>query len=137
MALDAILDTRFFFSFYNPEDEDIRVWTNRIVQSVSKGTSRFGVSVVTVFELYKVMGRIIGMDAVKIRVRSIKSAGIVLLPVSEEISERAGLLSLKYNVPMADALIAATAIEYAHGVVITDDKHFKKMDGVRVRWLGI
>lgn len=136
MALKIILDTRFYFSYYNPENSEISAWSKRIVQGVLRGRFKAASSVVTITELYATMGRLIGMDVVKLRIASIKSLQISFIPVTEEISNVAGEIALRIpKVPLADAIIAATALTYANGNVITDDEHFKLIRGIKTKWL--
>lgn len=135
MALDAILDTRFYFSYYNPEDENVAKWTKRIVQLASRGAIRLGSSIVTITELYRTMEKLIGVKTVEMRIKSARAFNIIFIPVTEEVAKKAGLISLKARVPIADAIIAATALIYAKGIVITDDEHFELIKGVKLKWL--
>ncbi len=50
-----------------------------------------------------------------------------VIPLSESISLLAADLSLKYSLPMADAIVYATAME-ENCKVITSDAHFKGLD---------
>jgi len=135
VALDAILDTRFYFSYYNPEDDSVAKWTKKIVQLASRSAIRLGSSVVAITELYRTMGKLIGVKTVEMRIRSVKAFNITFIPVTEEVAKKAGLMSLKARVPIADAVIAVTALIYAKGIVITDDKHFELMEGLKPKWL--
>jgi len=136
MALKVILDTRFFFSYYNPEDENIGGWSRKIVEKISKGDIEAFSSTITVTELYNTMGRVIGKDVVKLRILSMKQSNISFIPLDEEIAHLAGMIALKIaRIPLADAIIAATALIHAGGVVLTDDEHFKLIKGIRIRWL--
>lgn len=136
MALKAILDTRFYFSYYNPENKEIATWSKRIIQKISKAQIEAASSTVTVTELYNTMGKILGIDAIKIRIASIKSSNINIIPVTEDIAELAGKTTLDTSkIPLADAIIAATALIHAKGVVVTDDEHFKTIKDIKVKWV--
>ena len=52
-----------------------------------------------------------------------------IVPLSEEIALLAAELSLKHNLPMADAIVHATAMKEACPVV-TSDPHFKGLEDV-------
>ncbi len=137
MALTAILDTRFYFSYYNPESEAVLKWAKDFIRRVIRGEIRAASSVITIIELYRTMGRVIGKEAMSIRISSIKAANIGFIPITEEIAKIAGEIVLKNpKVPIADAIIAATAIKYSRGVVVTDDPHFNSIKGVKSLWLG-
>jgi toxin FitB len=52
-----------------------------------------------------------------------------VIPLHESIAFLAADLSLKYSLPMADAIVYATAVEEKCRVV-TSDMHFKGLDNV-------
>jgi predicted nucleic acid-binding protein len=77
----------------------------------------------------------VGLETVRVRIDSARNAGIEFIPPSEEIARRAGEILLNVtDLPIADALIASTAIHHADGRVYTDDPHFNKVPGIRVVW---
>jgi len=136
MALKVILDTRFYFSYYNPESRKIADWSKSVVQKISKGQITAASSTITITELYNTIGKILGTDAIKLRVASAKSSNINIIPVTENIAELAGKITLNTpKIPLADATIAATALIHAKGVVVTDNEHFKTIKGIKVKWL--
>ncbi|MCW3993673.1 MAG: PIN domain-containing protein [Candidatus Bathyarchaeota archaeon] len=136
MALKVILDTRFYFSYYNPENKKIADWSKRVIQKISKGQIKAASSTITITELYNTMGRILGTDAIKIRIASAKGSNIKIIPVTEDIAELAGKITLNTpKIPLADAIIAATAIIHAKGIAVTDDEHFKTIKDIKVKWL--
>src|SRR5713226_6377999 len=118
MALTACLDTRFFFAYV---DENMS-WTRKIVDQTKHVGSRVICSTASITELLRFMGASVGLETTKLRIASMKSAGILFIPVSEEISSVAGELALRdRELPLADALIAATALEQTDGRLYTDD----------------
>lgn len=130
--MKACLDTRFYFAHYS---KDAPSWTKKVVADSRAGSSYLVSSTVTVTELVSTMTLSVGLDAVRIRINSAKDAGIGLIPPSEEIAGYAGELMLSdHELPMADAIIAATAIVHSGGRVYTDDSHFEKLQGVHVVW---
>lgn len=52
-----------------------------------------------------------------------------IIPLSESIALFAADLSLKHSLPMADAIIYATALE-KNCKVVTSDTHFRELSGV-------
>lgn len=54
-----------------------------------------------------------------------------VIPLSESIALLAADLSLKYSLPMADAIVYATAME-ENCKVITSDAHFKGLDDAAI-----
>jgi predicted nucleic acid-binding protein len=132
MAIVACLDTRFFFAHAQKQEQH---WTNRIFDQARLSESRIVSSTITITELLSVMGKEVGVETVRHRINSAKTAGVQFIPVLEEISLTAGELGLRNpDVPLADAIIAATALKIAGGRVYTDDAHFASISGIRTFW---
>ena len=53
----------------------------------------------------------------------------MVVPLSEEIALSAAEIGLKYTLPMADAIVYATALR-AKCLIVTSDPHFKGLEGV-------
>ncbi len=131
MALVACLDTRFFFAHAQEESS----WTSRVVGRARLPGSRIVSSTITIAELLSAMGAAVGAETVHLRIKSAKRAGIGFVAASEEIAATAGEMTLKdRELPLADAVIAATALAHTGGRVYTDDPHFNKTPGIHVLW---
>src|SRR5712692_4374047 len=131
MALVACLDTRFYFAHALEKSP----WMDRILDQSRLSGSRIVSSTVTIAELLSNMGSKIGVETVQLRVRSAKNHGVVFMPVSEDIAARAGEIVLRTrNLPLADAIIAATALDLVQGRVCTDDPHFASIPGIQPFW---
>jgi predicted nucleic acid-binding protein len=92
-------------------------------------------STITITELLSEMAPAVGLEAVQHRITSAKAAGIGFVPPSETIASRAGEISLKdKTLPIADAILAATALDKTQGRVYTDDPHFGKIRGIHAIW---
>ncbi len=86
------------------------------------------VPAITLFEVYKVVCRQRGADAAIQAVALMKQGNEVALDASLAI--QAAQLSLEHRLPMADAIILATA--YAHQARLwTQDDDFEGLPGVR------
>jgi predicted nucleic acid-binding protein len=136
MALDAILDTRFIFSFLAPESERVASWTRSTMLKVKTGKTRLGCSVISTVEFYSVTAHPLKREEAAVRLYSLEASGIRFLEVDREIAEIAGTIRRASPVvPIGDALIAATALSHARGRVLSDDPHFKRIKGIKVLWL--
>lgn len=92
-------------------------------------------STITIAELLSAMGAAVGAETVHLRIKSARTAGIGFVPPSEDMAATAGEMILKdRELPLADAIIAATALDQADGRVYTDDPHFKRIPGIRTVW---
>ena len=131
MALIGCLDTRFYFA----HAEDQASWTKKIVSEASQRGSLVISSTITIAELLSAMGADVGLETTALRINSARLAGVNFIPLSEKIASSAGEMVLKNNdLPLADAVIAATAQDLTHGRVYTDDSHFQKITGIRTLW---
>jgi len=136
MALDAILDTQFYFSYFSPDDEKVGTWAKSLIARVRSGRLRLASSVITRTELLSTMGRIIGEDATRNRISAIQGEGIPFLDIREGEADLAGEFAMRNpDIPVADCLIAATSVMQAKGVIVSRDAHFSKLTGIRVKWL--
>lgn len=105
-------------------------------RNARSAVSTFSASCITIAELYENMGRIVGRDVVRLRISSMKDSGIEFVPIDAEIAEIAGDLKLNFgDLPMADAIIAATARQLADGRLISDDDHFRSMKNLKLSWI--
>ena len=57
------------------------------------------------------------------------------LPVDRHVAERAGRIRRETQIRIADALIAATALEHGLGLATRNRRHFDLVRGVRIRAL--
>jgi predicted nucleic acid-binding protein len=131
MAIVGCLDTRFYFA----HAEDKASWTRRVVSEAGQHGSLIVSSTITIPELLSAMGGTVGLETARLRINSAKLAGVNFIPLSEKIASHAGEMILKANdLPLADAVIAATALDLTRGRVYTDDPHFQKITGIRTIW---
>ncbi len=86
------------------------------------------VPTVTLYEVYKVVLRESSENAALQAVAAMQKGTVADLTL--KLAMVAGKLSLRHALPMADAIILATA--QAHGATLwTQDSHFKGIDGVK------
>ena len=57
------------------------------------------------------------------------------LPIGRAVAERGGRIKRDADIPMPDALIAATALEYRLAVATRNLRHFRAVRGLRLRSL--
>ncbi len=117
-------------------DTDILIWylrgnenaSNAVVDSIP-----FKVSIVTYMELLQGMRNKHEMEKMK---GAFNKMGIEIIPISESISRRAARLveeyTLSHSMEMADALIAATCIEYGQTLFTANDKHYRMINELSI-----
>jgi predicted nucleic acid-binding protein len=57
------------------------------------------------------------------------------LPIGRDVAERAGRIRRETQIRIADALIAATALEHGLGLATRNRRHFELVRGLRLRAL--
>ena len=58
----------------------------------------------------------------------------MIVPVDNQIAEVSAEFRQKYNLPMGDSLIAATAF-VLNAICISDDFHFQQIKEIKTVWL--
>lgn len=79
------------------------------------------ISAVTLTELVKILG----VKVYKKKIDQLISSNLRIIDVSQLIAIRAGELRLKYDIPTADSMIAATGVVENIRHILTDDDHFE------------
>lgn len=116
-------------------DADIFIWNWRGQEGAALllADSPFAVSAVTYMEL--VQGMRNRREFAKLRA-DLKLWQVRLLPVTELISARAVALVerhfLPHHVQLADALVAATALQHDLVLVSSNSKHFRPIHGLQL-----
>lgn len=82
---------------------------------------------IVVYEVYKKIKRDRGEEPALLAVAQLEESEIVSL--TQSISLLAADLSLEHQIPMADAIVYATA-KTRQAKLITSDNHFEKLDNV-------
>jgi toxin FitB len=92
-----------------------------------KDPSQIVTPTVVIYEVYKKIKRERTEEEALLAVSLMKKTTIV--PLEESIALLAADLSLKFSLPMADAMVYATAIE-KNAQLITGDAHFNNLEKV-------
>jgi len=124
-----LYDTRFIAASYYPKDDDEAA---KIRKELSSNLSRY-ISSVTVYELYKLTLEAEDRETADLRTELLKR-DFTITNLDWKIGREAALLWKKYRIPMADATVAATALQL-RAICVTNDPHFTKMKEIRSRWV--
>lgn len=95
----------------------------------SRKTSNLYISLISIAEIYS------GKDILDFKKRENINEFLdkfYKITVNEEISKNAGLLRLNYKIPMADALIAASAFSFGLILATKNLKHFANIKNLKV-----
>ena len=118
-------------------DTDVIIWNlrgNEIAAALLDDSPRFSISAVSYMELIQ------GLRD-KNELRTLRQAlhfwQAEICAIDESICSRAIYLveqyALSHNLGMADALIAATALDLGKPLVTANDKHYRHIDGLEVQ----
>jgi predicted nucleic acid-binding protein len=125
----VVYDTRFIAAIYYPKD---RHEAAGIRAELASTLSRY-VSSLTVYEIYKLSLETEGKQTADLRADLLRQ-DFTIVNVDWELAKKAAMVWKKHHVPMADAVIAATAM-HLKAFCITNDEHFLKMKELETRWV--
>jgi len=122
-------DTGFFVEHYYSGDTSVTRSTTREIRRERDKA----VSSIVVHEVYRLTLQKEGRKVAQLR------AGLVgkdfeVIPVDEALAVTSAEIRQEYAVPMADSIIAATAVSLRAGCV-TDDPHIQRIRGIKTRWI--
>lgn len=122
-------DTRFFIEHYYSKDPKVTgSTTSEIRQEKDKA-----ISSVVIHEVYRLTLQKEGRQAASLRAE-LMSKDFSVMPVDRELAVVSAELRQEYRIPMADSIIAATAISLK-AVCVTDDPHISRIREVKTRWI--
>lgn len=116
-----VLDTKPLIKFFKGEPGGQHV--QRILRSVESGRIQGFVSAITLTELQYLYSRI-DQKLAEERVEQVRSA-LQVVPIEANVAIEAGRIKSRAPVPIADAMIAATAI-LLNALLISDDPDFER-----------
>jgi predicted nucleic acid-binding protein len=125
----AVYDTTFLAALYYSKDQEER---SRIGRELAGRHSKY-ISAVTIYEVYKLSIQADGKEVADLRV-SLLEKDFRIVSVGSKISREAALIWHKHRVPMADAMIAATA-KTLNAECVTNDEHLTSMKELKARWV--
>jgi predicted nucleic acid-binding protein len=115
-------------------DTDVLIWASRGNEKAARlidSSPDRALAIVSLMEL--VQGARSRLEVRQIQ-QSLRRLGFQILPLSETIGSTAAALieehSLAHGIEVADALIAATAIESGHPLCSGNAKHFRPIRGL-------
>lgn len=133
--MKAVIDTRFLLVHFISENEQTRKWTKTTLQTLQKEPNLGIIPTIVIHEFYKFEFENFGKNVADIRLNAILKSRLETANIDPTTAVTAAKLRCKYaDLPTADAIIAATAIETSSEYVLTDDKHIKQIKETKTRW---
>ena len=129
-----ILDTRFFNAHYGSGDTSTWGKTREKLSRLRR-ERRGRIPSIVVAEVAHILCVEAGRREALAQVRAMEQYGLEVVALDSGIASAAGILKCMHrDLPIADCIIAATALQ-AGGCVVTDDPHFRRIEGLRVTWI--
>ena len=132
--MKEILDTRFLIEHFFSDQPRVLESARAKLRKLRR-TKTGVLPTLVLTEFFDQVCRHAGSREASEKCESLIVSGLEILPLTSEIALAAGDIRCGHrNVPIADCIIAATALLLA-GRVVTDDPHFSRMRGLRTTWL--
>ncbi|MDG6990666.1 MAG: PIN domain-containing protein [Nitrososphaerota archaeon] len=119
-------DTRYFWAVLTAKDREATIKLKALFDRSKPAYT----SSVCLFEVYKLTLASEGKDVAELRTATIER-DFQVVAVDAEIAREGAVLAHRLQVPMADAMIMATA-KRLHLACVTDDPHFTEVKRVWV-----
>jgi predicted nucleic acid-binding protein len=125
----AVFDTRFFIeAYYSPSGVQLK----KLSEKMKSTKARF-ISSIVIHEVYQLTLRKDGRETAKLRTLLLEQ-DYEVIDVNADIAKASAELRLKYNMSLADSIIAATALSLKASCV-SDDPHFKAVREIKTDWI--
>jgi predicted nucleic acid-binding protein len=124
----AVYDTRFFVKYFYSKDK-------RTLQKTRTDRNRREryVSTNALHEIYRLVLMLEELETAKLRKATIEQE-FKTIPVDSKIAETSAELRHKYNLSMADSMIAATTATLG-AQCTSDDPHFLSIKEIKTKWI--
>ncbi|MGB9741495.1 MAG: PIN domain-containing protein [Candidatus Bathyarchaeia archaeon] len=124
-----VYDTRFFAEYFYSQDE---IFLQKANDALRKADKRF-ISAIVIHEVYQLILKKEGRETAILRT-TILEKDFKIVNVDSEIAKSSAELRNKYRLPLADSIIAATALHFK-ATCLTDDLHLKAVKEIKTAWI--
>ena len=95
------------------------------------------VNPIIIVEVFSVLKKLLNCNEAEFRVSALlRSRRLGFLSISKEACQNSVQWAKEKNIPVNDAVIAASMIEHAQLIYTIDEEHFKKLEGYNVKILN-
>ena len=127
--MKIILDTMPLIGYFKGEEGYERV--RDLIRKIEEGDIDGFISAITVIEVYYIYFREAVEEIAVMRTDQLKFSSLQIVPTEDRVALLTGEIKGKHAIPIADAVIEATAI-ILDGVLVSDDGHFEEIEGLKV-----
>ena len=95
------------------------------------------VNPIIIVEVFSVLKKLLNCNEAEFRINALlRSRRLGFLSISKEACQNSVQWAKEKNIPVNDAVIAASMIEHAQLIYTIDEEHFKKLEGYNVKILN-
>jgi len=123
-----LYDTRFFVEYFYSNDQQL---VRKLKEELRSANERM-VSSLTIHEFHRIALRTKGKEVASLRSNTIRR-DCQIIDVDYTIAVKSAELRSKHPMPMADRVIAATALIEGCSL-FTEDAHFKNIENLKTVW---
>lgn len=125
----TVYDTRFFIEHYYSK-ETMRL--KKTKEAIRKAKERF-ISAIVLHEIYWLTFKQEGQETATLRANLLEK-DFKVVKIDAEIAKISAYFRYKYNIGMAESIIAATA-KILQATCLSDDPRFKSVQEIKTTWL--
>jgi len=125
----TVYDTRFLIEHYYSKDMEV---LRRLKEEIRKTKERY-ISTIVVHEVYQLTLQLEGRETAILRTNLLEK-DFRIVNVDTEIAKSSAELRYKYNISMADSIIAATSLSL-NATCLSDDPHLKVIKEIKTKWI--
>jgi len=124
-----VYDTRFFIEHYYSKDKQVLRKTTEEIRKIKQKH----ISTIVIHEVYQLALKREGRQTAKLRANLLEK-DFKTVNVDTEIAKTSAELRHKYEIPMADSIIAATTLSLK-ATCLSDDPHIKTIKEIKTKWI--
>lgn len=128
-----LFDTHALLTYLNDENGSETI--DNHLNNVENGASKGYVSSITIAELTYIYNRNDKKSEGEACIHALLNTSLEIIPVDTDIAISAGNLK-KHKISLADAIIAATALQ-VKATVVTNDTHFDELGVPRISYIQV
>lgn len=92
---------------------------------------------IIIVEVFSALRKLLSCNEAELRTSSLlRSRRLGFLSISKEACQNSVQWAKEKNIPVNDAVIAASVVEYAQLMYTVDEEHFKKLEGYNLKILN-
>lgn len=132
--MKEVVDSRFLIEHYYSTNKETKQKTTRKLRELIQHNEGI-LPTIVISETIQTVCEKVGKEEAEICYTTLTASGLQIQDLTSTIAKQAGLLKCLYrNIPMADCIIASTAITN-QARILSDDLHFDAVKETQRTWI--